>query len=133
MNREPKNLDRTLREQFQALRRTDASRAPAYEAVRAATLRPGSRPHGLKTMGGRLAWSAMGLLVIGSTVVLWTHRSTQRSVEKAIAQARELQAWSAPTDFLLPADLAMSGMDAISGASTRESAEPTTHPPNRPD
>jgi hypothetical protein len=134
MNRDPRNDDRTLREQFQALRRAEASRAPAYEAVRAAAPRHDSRPPGLRTIAGRLAWSALGLLVIGSTVVFWTHRSTQRSVEKAIAQARELQAWSAPTDFLLPADLAMSGMGAISGAGARESEEPsTTHPHNRPD
>jgi hypothetical protein len=134
MSRDPRNDDRTLREQFQALRREDASRVPAYEAVRAATPRHGSRPHGLKSIGGRLAWSAVGLLVLGSTVVLWTHRSTQRSVEKAIAQARELQAWSAPTDFLLPGDPAMSEMGAISGASARESEEPsTTQPHNRPE
>ncbi|MCI0659284.1 MAG: hypothetical protein L0170_19695 [Acidobacteria bacterium] len=134
MNRDPRNLDRTLREQFQALRRAEASRAPAYEAIRAATPRHGLRSHGLRTIAGRLAWSALGLLVIGSTVALWTHRSTQRSVEKAIAQARELQAWSAPTDFLLPTDLAISGTGANPGKSAQESEEPsTTQPNNRPD
>jgi hypothetical protein len=76
----------------------------------------------------------VGLLVVGSTVALWTHRSTQRSIDKAIAQARELQAWSAPTDFLLPADLAVSGTSDNSGGSARESQEqPTTQPNNRPD
>jgi anti-sigma factor RsiW len=134
MSQDPRNDDRTLHEQFQDLRREDASRVPTYEAIRAATPRPGSRPPGLRTIAGRLAWSALGLLVIGSTLVLWTHRSTQRSVEKAIAQARELQAWSAPTDFLLPADLAISVTGANSGGSARESQEqPTTQPNNRPD
>ncbi|MCI0409600.1 MAG: hypothetical protein L0191_13740, partial [Acidobacteria bacterium] len=125
MNRDPRNLERTLHEQFQALRRAEASRAPAYEAVR-----HGLRPHGLRTTAGRLAWSAVGLLVLGSTVALWTHRSTQRSVEKAITQARELQAWSAPTDFLLPADLAISGTGANPGSSAQESEEPSTTQPN---
>ena len=134
MSRDPRDLDRNLREQFQALRREDASRAPAYEAVRGVTPRHGLRPQGLRTIGGRLAWSALGLLLIGSTVALWTHRSTQRSVEKAIAQARELQAWSAPTDFLLPADLAIFEAGANSGGSARESQEqPATQPSNRPD
>jgi|GEM_PF-1945943 len=134
MSRDPRNEDRTLREQFQALRRSEASRAPAYETIRAAMPRHGSRPPGRKTIAGRLAWSAVGLLVIGSTVTLWSHLSTQRSIEKAIAQARELQAWSAPTDFLLPADLAVSVTGANSGGSARESKEqPTTQPSDRPD
>jgi hypothetical protein len=76
----------------------------------------------------------VGLLVIGSTVALWSHLSTQRSIEKAIAQARELQAWSAPTDFLLPADLAISVTGANSGGIAHESQEqPTTQPDSRPD
>jgi len=134
MSRDPRNDDRTLREQFQALRRAEASRAPTYEAILAATPRPGSRPHGLRTIAGRLAWSAVGLLVIGSTVALWSHLSTQRSIDRAIDQARELQAWSAPTDFLLPADLAVSVTGANSGGSARESQEqPTTQPSNRPE
>ena len=134
MSLDPRNDDRTLREQFQALRRAEASRAPTYEAILAATPRPGSRPHGLRTIAGRLAWSAVGLLVIGSTVALWSHLSTQRSIDRAIDQARELQAWSAPTDFLLPADLAVSVTGANSGGSARESQEqPTTQPSNRPE
>ena len=134
MSRDPRDLDRNLREQFQTLRREDASRAPAYDAVRAATPRHGLRPQGLRLIAGRLAWSALGLLVIGSTVAFWSHLSTQRSVEKAIAQARELQAWSAPTDFLLPADLAISEAGTNSSGSARESQEqPTTQPTKRPD
>jgi hypothetical protein len=134
MNRDPQNHDRTLREQFQALRRVEASRAPAYEAVQAAKTKHGLRPQGRRTMAARLAWSMLGLLVCVSSVALWNHRSSQRSVEKAIAQARELQAWSAPTDALLPSDPGIPGAGAKPGGNAPESEEPTTNQPdNRPD
>jgi len=134
MKRDSQDLDRTLRARFQALRRAEASRTPSYETVRAATRRQASRREGSRPMTGRLAWSALGLLLFFSTVALWSHLSTQRSVEKAIAQARELQAWSAPTDSLLPTDSGVPGEGANSGGGVPDAVkQPSTQPDNRPD
>jgi hypothetical protein len=134
MKRDAQNLDRTLREQFKALRRAEASRAPTYETVRATTPRPASSRAGSRSITGRLAWSALGLLLFLSTVALWTRWSTQSSVEKAIAQARELQTWAAPTDSLLPTDPGIPGAGDKSGGSAPGAVErPSTQPNNRPD
>jgi hypothetical protein len=135
MKPNPPDPDRMLRDQFQALRRAEASRSPAYEVVRAATSVPGSRSDGRWMFGRRLAWSALVVLGLVSTVALWTHRSTQRRVDKAIAQARELQAWSAPTDpFLSTTDLGDPGESGASGSGSPAVSEaPATQPTNRPD
>ena len=116
--------DRDLREPFQALRRAEATNAPPFDPRRAARTHPA--PTRTAT---RLAWSTALLLMLGAVIVfsVRNHRPSASSIDKAIAQARELRAWSASTDALLPQE----GLDASRIENSDDG--PATQPTQRPD
>lgn len=123
----PKDPDRDgdLRESFQAQRRMETAGAPPFDpAGRPARLRPAApnRP-------ARLVWSTAVFLILGALLVLSvrSRRPTESSIVKAIAQAKELRAWSASTDALLPEDLSSSAESHVTPD------EPATQPSQSPD
>lgn len=75
-----------LREQFQALKREDALRAPEFERLLAAPARPSRRV---------LLWAA----AFGALVLLWTLPGRRSGT--AGPPGPELSQWRSPTDFLL--------------------------------
>jgi len=120
----PEDRDRDLRESFQALRRAEAGQAPRFD--------PGRRPAkpSRTQVPIRLAWSAAAVLVVGGAlgIALQARRPSASSIERAIAQARELQAWSASTDALLPG----AGQGATQGGSGSGSRIAPDEPANQP-
>jgi hypothetical protein len=137
MNRRPKDSDEQLRERFQALRSAEAGTAPPFNPEQ----RPGlevfqPRRSGLR-FGGRLAWGTMALVGIAlfSTLAMWIRRPAGPSVEEAIAMAKELQAWTAPTDaLLLTSDLSLPGSSGSSPSTSPAGSDvPATQPTDRPE
>lgn len=113
--------DRDLRERFDALRAADAASAPAFDDVlrraRGATARPERAP-GI----GMRAWAAVGALAaaIAITAALLAGRgSSGPDLDTAIAQAKEMSSWSAPTDTFL---------DVSSNSSVSRTATPADRP-----
>jgi len=89
--------DRDLRERFAELRDEDAGSAPSFSGVR--------RGRATSTSPRRLrfapvaALSIAAILTAGALVVV--PRGPDRSIEAAIAQARSISSWTAPTDAWL--------------------------------
>jgi len=84
--------DRDLRDRFVRLRRHDAGRTPAFRAV----LERSSRPR------VPLALAAAGLAaVVLAALLLARWPRTAPAHDVALAQARALSSWTAPTDGLL--------------------------------
>ena len=120
--------DRDLREPFQALRRAEATQTPPFDPARRA-----ARPHPAPTsIPARLAWSTAFLLMLGAVIVFSVRhrRPSESSIDQAIAQARELRAWSASTDALLPEEASR-----IENSADADNApdEPATQPTQSPD
>ena len=131
-----KDTDSRLREKFQALRRAEAPGAPSFGATRASAMERDARLPG-RLLLGRPAWAALGALifVVGAAAALYFRRPAAPSVEEAIAQARELQAWTAPTDSLLIlTDLGNSNLNSVAPPdSSPSSGETATQPTQSPD
>ncbi len=95
--------DRDLHDRFQALRRADAASAPPFStATRPATHSLASRWSALSPRA-RLGTATVGLATLAAivSIVIATRPPGRPTIEKAIAQAREMGAWTAPTDALL--------------------------------
>ena len=89
--------DRELREHFAALRDEDALSAPSLERVlRGRTVLPSARP---------ARWIPVAVLataaVVTAVVLVKSPRGADPSIEAAIAQAKSLSSWTAPTDVWL--------------------------------
>jgi hypothetical protein len=95
--------DRDLRDRFQALRRSEAASAPAFGSAMLPSHRREKSPRKPGSFRARLAVATAGLatLVAITAILIAKRESRIPSLEKAIAQAREMSAWSAPTDALL--------------------------------
>jgi hypothetical protein len=111
MTKRLEDPDRGLRERFEALRASDAAEVGPFESLRRDALRRPER-RGRIGISPRRAFlaaaSATAMLLVVALVV--RSRSPRPSIEEAIAQARELQSWTAPTDSLMTAaDLAVRG------------------------
>ncbi|HEV8337101.1 MAG TPA: hypothetical protein VGR67_11845 [Candidatus Polarisedimenticolia bacterium] len=111
MTKRLEDPDRELRERFEALRASDAAEVGPFESLRRGALRRLKR-RGRIGISPRRAFlaaaSATAMLLVVALVV--RSRSQRPSIEEAIAQARELQSWTAPTDSLMTAaDLAARG------------------------
>jgi hypothetical protein len=137
MTRRPKDFDPDLRGRFQALRQAEAAGAPDFDALRAS-----AKAHRMPARLGlplhwKLAWAAFGVFSVAFILVavLWIHKPTVPSIEEAIAQARELQAWSAPTDsFLTLSDLGSSRAETIAPSTSPVPPDaPATQPTDRPE
>ena len=91
------NDDRELRERFAALRDEDAAGAPAFsDVLRGRTTSPTTRRSRLIPIAV-LAAAA----VVTTVVLVKPPGGGDGSTEAAIAQAKALSSWTAPTDALL--------------------------------
>jgi hypothetical protein len=111
MTKRLEDPERELRQRFEALRASDAAEVGPFESLRRGALRRLER-RGRIGISPRRAFlaaaSATAMLLVVALVV--RSRSQRPSIEEAIAQARELQSWTAPTDSLMTAaDLAVRG------------------------
>ena len=103
MSNLPIDPDQDLRDRFQALRRSEAASAPSLDSA----MRPSHRREKFhrkpRSFRLRLAAATAGLVSMVALTSIWiaTRESRKPSLEEAIAQAREMSAWSAPTDALL--------------------------------
>ena len=98
----PKN-DRELLERFAALRDEDAASAPSFSgSLHGRTTRPPAR---------RSRFIPVAMLAtataVTAVVLAVLPRGTDRSIDDAIAQAKSLSSWTAPTD----AWLTLSGLE----------------------
>lgn len=86
--------DRDLVERFAALRATDARGAPSFGAVRRGRPSPARTPW--------LAAAALaGAAVVTAVVIVRAPLESTPSLDDAIAEAKALSSWTAPTDTLL--------------------------------
>lgn len=95
--------DRDLRERFDALREVDATSAPAFDDVYENARRAAAAPARTPRTTAR-AWAAVGALaaaIVVTALLLAGHRSSPTDLQAAIAQAKEMSSWSAPTDTFL--------------------------------
>ncbi|PYQ09362.1 MAG: hypothetical protein DMH00_13130 [Acidobacteria bacterium] len=116
MNDDWSDPEQDLRARFKALRLSDTALAGSFETSwRAARLRlDARRPAGL--LRRRTFLAAAGVTAVVAAA----------AIEEAIAQARELQNWSAPTDSLLTTtDLSISGTVPASAPGSRDPLEPS--------
>ena len=127
MNDDWSDPEQDLRARFKALRLSDTALAGSFETSwRAARLRlDARRPAGLLRRRTFLAAAGVTAVVAAAALVL-TLDPPRPSIEEAIAQARELQNWSAPTDSLLTTtDLSISGTVPASAQGSRDPLEPS--------
>ena len=102
--RNGKDPEQDLRSRFEALRLYDAVRAGRFEAAWGAARQRLENRRFPISRGRRIYLAASGAAAIAAAAILiFGYRPPQPSVEEAIAQAKELQSWSAPTDSLLDA------------------------------
>lgn len=95
--------ERDLRDQFAALRDEEAASAPQFSGVlRGRPVQSAARPS-RRIPVAMLATAA----VVAAVVLVTTSRRTEPSMEEAIAQARSISSWTAPTD----AWLTLSGLE----------------------
>jgi hypothetical protein len=87
------NDDSSLREQFAALRRSDAERTPSFERVLARTRRQSPR------LVGGLALAASAVIAAVAVSLFWFPRHP--GSHSAETDTPMLADWRAPTDFLL--------------------------------
>jgi hypothetical protein len=118
--------ERELREHFAALRDEDAASAPAFPGVlrRKAPSSPARRVRfvSIVVLGAAAAATAFLLVVLP--------RGPDRSIEAAIAQAKSLSSWTAPTDRWLT----LSGLEipdsvpslSLSSVTLPETSAPST-------
>ncbi len=114
--------ERELRARFEALRLSDAALAGSFDTSwHAARSRlDARRPAGLSRWRALLTAAGVTAVVAAAALAL-TFDPPRPSVDEAIAQARELQNWSAPTDWLVTTtDLAISGI--VPGPAPRSGA-----------
>jgi hypothetical protein len=120
--------DRELRERFAALRDEDAAGAPAFsEVLRGRTTSPATRRSRLIPVAV-LAAAA----VVTAVVLVKPPGRGDGSIDAAIAQAKSLSSWSAPTD----AWLTLSGLEipntvpslSLSSVTLPEASAPATTP-----
>lgn len=120
--------ERDLRARFEALRLSDAGLAGSFDATwRSARRRlDARRPVGFSRR--RVFFAAAGVAsVVAAAVLVLTFGPPRPSIEEAIAQARELQSWSAPTDSLLTTvDFTFSGTVSGPAPGSREPLNPST-------
>jgi hypothetical protein len=91
------NDDRELREAFAALREDDAASAPVFSELlrRRTALAPAHRVSFVPV-------AALGTAALVAAVALLAlPRGADRSIDAAIAQAKSLSSWTAPTDSWL--------------------------------
>jgi len=97
------NDDRDLRERFAELRDADAASAPAFSGLlRGRT--PDSRTRRFRVVPVAVLAAAA---IVTAVVLVPLRRGGDRSIESAIAQAKSLSSWTAPTD----AWLTLSGLE----------------------
>jgi hypothetical protein len=103
MSNLPIDPDHDLRNRFQALRRFEAASAPPLDSAMRPSLRREKSPRKTPSFRARLAAATAGLVTVVALTSMFiaTRESRRPSLEEAIAQAREMSAWSAPTDALL--------------------------------
>ena len=121
MRNEGKDSDRDLRSRFESLRRFDAARTGRFEAAWSAARSRQETPRSALPRRRRLLLTATSAVIAVAAAVILVRRPPRPSVEEAIAQARELQSWSAPTDSLLTA------VD-VANPQTLPNPEPTNSP-----
>lgn len=95
--------DRDLQERFDALREADAASAPAFDDLVDNARRAAAAPARAPRASVR-AWAAVGALaaaIVVTVVLLAGHRPSHQDLQTAIAQAKEMSSWSAPTDTFL--------------------------------
>jgi ferric-dicitrate binding protein FerR (iron transport regulator) len=95
--------DRDLRGRFDALREADAALAPRFDDVLRRARRAAAAPPAAPRRSVRL-WAAVGALAaaVAITAVLIAGRGpSEPDLATAIAQAKEMSSWSAPTDTFL--------------------------------
>jgi hypothetical protein len=115
--------ERDLRKRFEALRLSDAALAGSFDASwRAARRRLDARSSaGLSRRRVLFAVAGVTSVVAAAAALVLTFSPPRPSIEEAIAQARELQSWSAPTDSLLTtADFTLSGTVPVPAPGSRE-------------
>jgi hypothetical protein len=103
MSNLPIDPDHDLGDQFQALRRSEAANAPPFGSAMHPSQHREKSPRKPRSFRLRLAAATAGLMGVVALTSIWiaTRESRKPSLEEAIAQAREMSAWSAPTDALL--------------------------------
>jgi hypothetical protein len=89
--------DRDLRRRFEALRDADAANAPALERVLRGRTVPAPSP--------RAVWVSVAALfalaAVTAVLVMRAPLGTALSMDDAVAQAKSLSSWTAPTDDFL--------------------------------
>lgn len=103
MSHLPIDPDRDLRDRFQALRRSETASAPPFGSTMRSSRRGKMSPGRPVSFRARLAMLAAGMAALAgiASIMITTREAGKLSLERAIAQAREMGAWSAPTDALL--------------------------------
>ena len=86
--------ERELREQFVALRDEDAASAPSFSGVLRGRTTASSARRSRLIPGAVLATAA----IVTAVVLAVLPRGADRSLDAAIAQAKSLSSWNAPTD-----------------------------------
>jgi hypothetical protein len=120
MRNDAKDPERDLRSRFEALRLSDAAHSGRFEAAWSAARRRLEIRRSAAPRRRIFLAATTATAIAAAAILIQSYRAPRPSIEEAIAQARELQSWSAPTDSLLDAT-EVSNPQTLPGSETAKS------------